>query len=321
MADKPKIQEIEPEFRQRYREIFDQWQAGQLPFKQAVDQMMELKKEAISAGQYANQGAIENNIGIMQGYRANLDEGIRHFERARELYEQAGNREHLISTILNLGETYRLKGNFTRAQRYFHAASEASRDIGRIFSQAVAITNEAQISLSMGHLDRARQRLEEALKLCENPWDEPNARERDRIDNLCEVHHALATICLDENKPQEAWKHAKAALDNAEKIDAAIRVGYANRAIADVITELGKAPEEGFSDDPDEYYKKSIDAFREVKAEGESARTLFAQAHSLGKRGKKRRAARLFQQVMIIFTKLGMTDDAAKAAQAQLEIL
>jgi hypothetical protein len=36
-------------------------------------------------------------------------------------------------------------------------------------------------------------------------------------------------------------------------------------------------------------------------------------------RGQKVTACRKFQQAMLMFTKLGMKDDATKAAQAQME--
>jgi hypothetical protein len=53
--------------------------------------------------------------------------------------------------------------------------------------------------------------------------------------------------------------------------------------------------------------------------EGDVAKTMFARGKSLVRRGKKASAAKLFQQALVIFEKLGMRDDAAKAAEAQMQ--
>ena len=100
-----------------------------------------------------------------------------------------------------------------------------------------------------------------------------------------------------------------------------VRLGFAHRAIGDVMTELGESPDPEFGNDPDEHYQAAVDAFRQIKAEGEVGKTFFAQGQSLTKRHKRRLAGRKFQQAMVIFTKLGMTDDASKAAEAQMLII
>ena len=56
-------------------------------------------------------------------------------------------------------------------------------------------------------------------------------------------------------------------------------------------------------------------------AEGELAKTMYEHGRSLMRRDKKMPAARKLQQAMVIFTRLGMVDDAAKAAEAQLMVL
>src|SRR5690606_22358712 len=97
-----------------------------------------------------------------------------------------------------------------------------------------------------------------------------------------------------------------------------MRIGFGSRAIADVITALGSTPDDNFESDPDFYYKEALESFRKVKMEGDIAKTLFARGNSLVIRGKKSLAAKLFQQALAIFTRLGMTDDAAKVAEAQM---
>ncbi len=315
------VQEVSPEFKEYCSSVLDDWKTGTLPFQEAVARLKEYSLEAVATDHYANQGNTEIILGIMQGYRANLNESIFHFERARELFERAGNRERMTACILNIGETYRLKGNFTRARTFFHAAYETARELGQVSAQVVALTNEGQMLLSMKRLDKARDTLEKACELS-GKWEIETPRDvRDQLDNRCEIYYALAAICLREGQFEAAWERAMLSLEAAEKLQLPIRFGYARRVIAKVISELGKAPVEGFSSDPDEHFRAASEAFREVKAEGELAKTMFVHGNSLAKRGKQRAAARKLQQAMIIFTRLGMVDDAARAAEAQLELI
>jgi hypothetical protein len=64
-----------------------------------------------------------------------------------------------------------------------------------------------------------------------------------------------------------------------------------------------------------------LEQFKQVKAEAEVGKTLFAQGKSFAKRNRRNSAGRLFQQAIVIFTKLGMNDDAAKAAEEQLRVI
>lgn len=314
-------QDIAPEFRDRYNAIFDEWQSGSLSFNEAVAAIELLKKDAITSGQLANQGGAELIIGIMQGYRANLNESIKHFERARELFAKVGNRERVAVCTLNVGESYRLKGNFTQARRFFHAAYEAASQLGDIKMQVTALVNEGQMLMSMGRYEQARASLEDAYQISHSSWGDDPTLEKSRLDSLCEIHHSLAVIHLTFRDTTVAWQHAKELFQIATQLRLAYRLGFANRALAEVITETGKPLDPTFDPDPDVYFQAATEAFREVKAEGELAKTMLAHGKSLARRGKRMQSARKLQQAMVIFTRLGMVDDAAKAAEAQLRVL
>ncbi len=314
-------QEIEPEFRARVNSIYDSWQSGELPFSEAYKQLEVMKYEAASAGHLANQGGVEMILGIMQGYRAKLNESIRHFELARGLFEQAGNQERMTICMLNIGETYRLRGNFTRARHFFRAAYESAVSMENIRTQVTALANEGQMLLSMGLLSDAYDTLKKALELGRNVVPENDREANQLLDTQCEIHYALAVILLRLNEPETAWKHARKSLLIAEDLGVPLRMGYANRALGEVITALGQAPEEAFSSDPDTYFHASAQAFRGIRADGELAKTMYAHGRSLAHRQKRNAAARKLKEAMVLFTRLGMTDDAAKAAEAQLEVL
>lgn len=315
--------EVDPDFRRRSGDIFRKWEGGDLSYADTLKALREMMLEAEYARNIVHQGRIENLMGILNGYRANLNQSILHFEQARKYYDEAGAQQYIAACDLNLGETYRLKGNFTKARTYFRRAYETSRELGVASTQTVALANEGQLYLSMKDRRMARQILTEALTLSQMPWEDEDTNEEftARLDIACEIHYALATLCIQEERLQEAWDHASAAYEIAQTLKYPLRLGFAHRALGDVITVLGQAPEPSLNREPDEYYRKALEYFREIKSEGEVGKTLLNQGHSLARRGKSRRAATLYQQAMVIFTKLGMTDDAARAAEAQLSVI
>src|SRR5262245_35369956 len=93
-----------PEFNERCTTVMSRWQRGELPFQQAQDQLTVFAREAAIANHPANQARVELLMGVMQGYRGNLDASIVHFQHARSFFERAGNRKRAIGCVLNLGE-------------------------------------------------------------------------------------------------------------------------------------------------------------------------------------------------------------------------
>ncbi|MBE2269461.1 MAG: hypothetical protein IAE80_14595 [Anaerolinea sp.] len=310
-----------PEFNARCGAVLDAWESGSLPFKDAIEQMTALGQEASRRGSLPDQGRVELLQGIMQGYRANLDASIRHFERARDFFERAGNRRRAIGALLNLGESFRVKGNFTRARTYFRAAYDGSKELGAVETMAIAAYNEGLMLISMTHFDGAKTLLDKALSLL---GQFPDDRIDQRIELTCEVQASLAELHLKLNHPDEAWQYVLAAHNLAHELRQPLQLGSAHRALGQVVTMLHDVPEGTYpaiSADPDEHFRLATEAFQEIKAEGEVARTMYLHALSLADRNRGMTAARKLQQAMIIFTRLGMADDAAKAAHAQMEVL
>lgn len=306
-----------PEFNDYCLDVIRRWERGELPYKEAVTLLTQKEQEATSTGHLANQGRIHHVLGYIQHYRGNLDASIRHYDKARYLFQQVKNARRICMMDLNNGENYRLKGDFTRARRLYRNAYEGATPLGDLVTMAMAAINEGLVLLAMGQNAYARKLLTEGYELSQQ-WTE-------RLESLpslhCEVHHSLTLIHLAEGDLEQAWQEARRAMIAARASGEGMCMGYAYRALGEAITHLGSAPEDGYHSDPDEYYRLAIESFREMNMEAEMARTIFAQAQSLAHRGRRSTAARKLQQVMIMFTQLGMVDDIAKVAQAQLDVL
>lgn len=308
-----------PQFEEQCRAIYKTWQTGQLSFRDAVEQLSVLAGQAAAEGHLANQGRVEHLLGNLQHHRGNLNTSIMHFERARACFEQVGSRSRMAMMDLNLGEAYRYKGDFTRARQLYRKAYDAARALDMLDVMTFAIANEGLMLVHMNRFDTARAALEEGFALAQR-WTHSD---QNLPSLLSEIHAGLAHVYLRHNDPHAAWTHALRAFENARASDEAVKTGIARCVIADVLTILGEVPEadrDAFAADPDIHYQDAINTFREVRAEAELAHAIFAHGRSLALRGRSLRAARQFQQAMILYTRLDMVADAARAASAQLDV-
>jgi tetratricopeptide (TPR) repeat protein len=306
-----------PEFNDRCLRILECWEAGTLPIEDARNDMIDLRNEATNSHNIANQGRVEQLLGFLDGYKGNLNDSIHHFERARAMFMQVDNKTRIALCDLNLGESYRYKGDFSRARTLFEKAYETFKVLNDSKNEALALGNKGQVLLSTNHLDEAEADLNQCYDLtAQLPPDSPQ-----RYSILAEVQYALTLLNLRRQHYEIAWEMACHAMQTAEESPKPLEKGFANRAIAEVLSVVDTLPENELSHDPDHYFQAANEAFREINAEGEIARTMFAHAKSLARRGRHMTAARKLQMAMVIFARLGMVDDAAKAAEAQLDIL
>lgn len=297
---------------------FSAWQAGDVPFNDTAGRLRQLRQEAVKVFHVANEARAEFFLGVMHGYRTNLNLAAQHFRRARELYDRVGNVQQIVSCDVNLGEIARQRGDFSQARRLFDEAYQYAKELENLGVMTVSLVNKGQALRSLGQLDAAHEAIQEGLLLY-NKW----SPEPVRTDLLTEANYGLAVIRLEQGHLADAWEAAKKTYALAHEDEQPMQVGFANRAMAEILTALGQIPEEDQADFPldiDSYFQAALAAFRDIDAEGEIARTTFAQAKSLSMRGRRVHAARRIQQAMIAFAQLGMIDDAAQAAKLQTQI-
>lgn len=305
-------------FQAQCLDVADLWEAGRMPYAEAREALSVLARDAAGRGHTADHGRVEQMIGYMEVARGNLNISINHFERARAAYNQVGNPIRAAICDMNIGESYRNKGDFKRALALYGKAYEAFKAAGDIENQAFAISYRGQAWLSMGRVDTAHEDLMNGLALAE----QIPVGTVDRSILLCEVNLALTRLFIQRNRYGMAWEAAIRAYTVAQESPHAFEKGYANRALAEIISVNPVAPmEKRFVNDPNVYFQAANDAFLEINAEGEVARTMHAHALHLLREGRRMMAARKLHLAMTIFTRLGMVDDAARAAATQLEVL
>ena len=314
------LHKIDPLFREKCNLILHEWQEGDLPYREASKKLESFIVESKEDDNVAHEGGVHIIYGIIKAYRGDYEGSIQHFERANGFFQIAKNADRILTCTLNIGETYRQMGSYAQARIYFRKAYNQAKEINNSGTQCIAISNEGLMWLSLGNLELALSCMQEGLNLSRNPWSDRSDDEVARKSHDCEVYHGLTMLKLKQNDYKSAWHYATQAYFIAEELERPLRVGYANRAMAEVISVTGKALESGFDNDPDEYYLRAVHAFREMKADAEVAHTIYAQGKSLSKRGKKDLAIRSFRKAMLIYSKLKMISSAAKAAEAQVNV-
>lgn len=314
METKPDV-EPTPEFNERVMDIVNRWQNAELSFKEALTQLSMLSQDAINTGNLVDQGRVEQVMAYIQHLRGNLDASIHHNQRARALFAKAPNRRRVAIIDLNQGENYRFKGDFARSLRLFQSAAKTAESLGDRVVQTLATVNEGLVLVTLKHDDEAVAAFQRGSELVETV--EHNTT---MARTLAEIHHGMAVVNLRAGRIEAAWNEASQALEMAKSDGDPLLRGLAFRTMGEVVTALGEVPVEGYSSDPDDYFRESLAALRELNAEAEMARTMFAQAMSMAHRGRRNNAARKLQHVMTIFTRLGMVDDATRAAEAQLAV-
>ena len=323
MADNGNIQvatDPTDEFDNRCTQALRSWENGQLPFREAIARLTIYYQEATAAGHAANQGRAEQILGNLQHFRGNLSTSVRHWEHARELYAQVDNRNRIATIDLNIGESHRFQGNLEQAIQLYRTAYKIAEEFGNLRIQTLATINEGLALLAMEQYGDARKAFKEGYKLTENEiWQDADLRNQ-LYSMRCEIYDGMTMIHLHEDDNNAAWEEAAKALALLDQGAQPRHRGYAYRTAGMVISRLGTSPDPQWPSDADELFRMAMDAFREINAEPEMARTTYAQALSLVERGRQTTAARKFQQVIITFNRLKMKDDAARAAKAQIQV-
>lgn len=308
-----------PEFNQACVTVMTDWREEKLPFNEAIARLSVLVQRASADKNRANQARAEQLLANLQLTRGNLDECIQHAQRARILATPYQDFNRLAIIDLTEGEAWRYKGNFDHAIRLYRSAYEEASRLDDIHTQSYlqtfSVVNIGLVLVAMRRTEEAQVEFENGISLSKK-WNDPEAA----LGPLCEIHHGMAIIHLQNQHPKEAWGEALRAYEIAQKSDDPRLIGLANRTMGAIIS-VYTPDDTSYSTNPDDYFRISIENFRKYNAEAEIIRTTFAQVVSLAKRGNQHSATRKLQQVIIAFKQLGMADDLQQALNFRKTIL
>lgn len=318
MSTTPPNAQPSPEFMERAVSTMQQWERGELNNQQVLETMNALLADAVIAKRLADQAQAHIMIGVVYSYSGKPEVGIQHYRTARSLFERVGNVERMLIADTNIAETLMDKGDLPRARELYNRCYLTARQIESPRAQAISIAMVGRILLRQGLPNRARPALEEGERLMQSLPDR-----RGTIGLLYEIYHDLIAVCVQQGDTEYALDAARKGLQAAHESRGLVQLGLANRAVGELLTTLSQPVDmgEGFSNNPDDYFRATMQYFTEMKTDLEIARTLWVHGESLAKRGQRLTAARKLQQAARIFTELNMLSEAARVGEIQGKVL
>lgn len=307
-------------FRQQVAAVIAALEAQQISLEAAHNQLVDLQN---TATELDDRAYAYEQLGHVFISRQILRDAAQQFQVARMFYEQIDDRQSVLRCDWHLGQAQYQQHKWEAARVRFRAVHKSRLSARQPALRTEAIARDGLITLRLGDYDAAYALLLDALKALRPGWPiTPNTVDDEATRTLlCDVHLALVDLHLTQNKAHVAWEHAGEAFTLSRQIRDLHSAGYAKRAIAAVVTQLGYSPDSIFDDDPDVHYEGALLAFRAVNDEVEVARTLFARGQSLAQRQFKRSAAHSYQQALTLFRHLGMSKDVEITENAQSRLI
>lgn len=309
------LQDPEPtaDFERTCIELISAWSNGALPLTQALARLKAMGEQAREENRIAHQGRVEHLLGYIYQDLGDVNASIQHYDKAQRFYLRLNNVQRLAAIDLNQGENYRDKGDYARALELYQRAYRVADECGDMTIKTFARGNQGWVFLAMKDEDNAQQAFEEARTLCETH------RVEHIESSIAEFSCGLATVALAQGRYADAWTLGYEGFVMAQLGKEMREIGMSWRVLGDALTMLPNPIDPSMPTVPDSYYKHATEAFQVINAEAEVARTLLCQAKSLVKRGARAKASTYFREAIVIFTRLGLMNDALQATEAQLK--
>ncbi len=300
----------EVQFTPECRTVVEAWQAGSLSYKDAIETLTIYSGNAAAKGHPLEEGCAELALGSLFHFRGNLSVSFRHVMRARSLYSLAVERNGMACAELIQARNYAYTGYTRMATTVFHSAYEIACTTGNETLKAEAAVCEGTTFLRAGKSSTALSQLDYALVLVKAL---PEGDQRAML--LTKTYEALTETYLAQRSPETAWTEALNCWSVAHQYQTQVVQAYANRAVGQVIMTLNGSPyPPEFDDDATTYLNSAINAFKLADMEPEMARTKFLLAQYFAATKRHSIAFQLMQKTTLLFTRLGMVEDADQAA-------
>ena len=218
------------------------------------------------------------------------------------MYRELDERPGLVATYNNLGVNAHLQGDYRSAAAHYQEAYGLARELEFSDLELVSLNNLAGAQVELGEYHQAETGLREILTRTEGAsWF-----------LLTEVYRFLALAVLGQGRFDEALAAGQQALDLARQAHSSEQVGRAWRVLGRIaaynrtVDPAKPFVVDGRACDAHACYAAGLQAFVELGATGEQARTAREWAGYELEHGDPREGLRLWQEARDLFTRLGM---------------
>jgi len=240
----------------------------------AAARFQELALEmARSAGGTLDIGVRLNNVGITYFKKGEPERARECWEEALALFQRTGEKWEIASPCANLGNYYRLRRDWQKASEYYARARSISERNGDRRGIALSLEFQGCLLLDRGHLDQARQRLQEALRIAEEIAP--------KGDLVCEILRNLGELQLKEGGFEAALGGCHRALSAA--------VASGNRYEEGCILRVMgmAAAEAGAWEEAEQHFLRAVTCLEKIGGRYELGRTCLDAARSLAESERK----------------------------------
>ncbi len=150
--------------------------------------------------------------------------GIAHkyWEKCMEIARKMNDNELLAISLNNIGEIYRIRGEYEKALDYYKKAYEYSQKSENYTGMSVNLLNMGDVEHNRGNLDAAEEYLRKSVQLYE--------KHKNKVRLSASYLH-LSKVLADKRKFDEAIKNGNKAYTLAEEIKSKIKMGESLMAI------------------------------------------------------------------------------------------
>jgi serine/threonine protein kinase/class 3 adenylate cyclase/tetratricopeptide (TPR) repeat protein len=223
--------------------------------------------------------------------------------QALQTYRELGDRRSVGNLLNSLGETARLRGDYSAALARYQEALTIAREIGNHVGVILYLSNLGGARLGLADYEAAESDLRQSIEL---------ATEAGYV-GLSENYRFLAEALLGRGRLEEARDAALHALDLGSEIENQEHIAEAWRALGLVASHLQSPVKVGGDAHPaDACFRRSLEIFKRIQMEAERARTLRDWARHELTRGDAERGQQLWREALEAFRRLRMTPEVER---------
>lgn len=314
----------DPIFVRECRELYERWQSGALTME-AVMGEFRTRLEA-AANHVGNRARAEMMLGLVLTKHNKFDAAMAHYDRAHDDYMRAGQVTQANGCKLNIARLQITRGNYAFADQSLASLYDSSVRHSDIYLRVLVLSNRGNLFQRMEQYERALVVLEEALGLT----NEIQADRQSQVPSIqSDIYATRSRVALDIREMDKALEWAQQAITFAEQSGWAAAKATAYRIMGRVVAALElesdapPAPEDPAEAKPnaDYYFDQATQLFREMEMDGEVAQTYYDHAVTLVEQGANEKARVLLRKAMVGFNRVGMADDAARAAELHTRLV
>ncbi len=189
---------------------------------EAVNRYMEKGKPFVDYAKDETKFSFYNVCAIASFDQGRMGIAQNYWEECLKIAEKMKSDDLLAISLNNIGEIYRVRGEYEKALNYYAKAYEHSKKSEDYIGMSVNLLNMGDVEQNRGNLDTAEKYLRKSAEL----YKEHKSKER-----LSASYLHLSRVLADKGEYENALKYGRDAYNLAEEIKSKVKMGESLMAI------------------------------------------------------------------------------------------